>query len=415
MSLQGPLVLISERPADGLAQALAQAGAFPIVEAPFGDSIAALTSIRPAAVVITELDQLDKRIATAFAHEIRRLQPLVPVVARVRADDALPYPGALAIASDAQPDRLVARLAAALRVRGLHATVLRRLESLAAEHKKAPVLAATDPLEDATVLVLGRGRSYPTLSVAVGEQVGVFGALSVEAAGKCLAAREIDGIIVGDGFGQRIMDAFLFVLNDDARFRDLPVGLLGNGMIPPKMPNVLRENDPIRLVERMLPFVRMHAYDVRLKRMLQSLECQGLLDPETGLLHSKAFGQDLTRAVDAANERGDGLSIARFSFDAPLDRRTSLDAARVVSRLMRTVDFACRQDDGSILTVFTGTNLRAAHVAARRLASVLKQTMLRPERDQPQVTPNVTLATLKSADTVITLMARVSPRTVAAG
>src|SRR5262249_27004965 len=158
-----------------------------------------------------------------------------------------------------------------------------------------------------------------------------FGALSVEAAGKCLAAREIDGIIIGEGFGPRIVDAFLFVLNDDARFRDLAVGLLGDGMIPPKMPNVLREHDPARLVERMLPFVRLQAYDARLKRMLQSLEGKGMLDPETGLLHCKAFGQDLTRAVDAANERGDGLTIARFSFDASIDRRTSLDAARVVS------------------------------------------------------------------------------------
>jgi hypothetical protein len=85
-----------------------------------------------------------------------------------------------------------------------------------------------------------------------------------------------------------------------------------------------------------------------------------------------------------------------------------------VSRLMRTVDFACRQEDGSILTVFTSTDLRAAHVVARRLASVLKQTMLRSDADRPPVTPDITLATLKSADTLYTLMARVTPRTVAA-
>jgi hypothetical protein len=85
-----------------------------------------------------------------------------------------------------------------------------------------------------------------------------------------------------------------------------------------------------------------------------------------------------------------------------------------MSRLVRSVDFACRQDDGSILFVFTDTDLRSAHVAARRLASVLKHTMLRSERDQGGVSPAVTLATLKPSDTALTLLARVAPRPVAA-
>ena len=80
---------------------------------------------------------------------------------------------------------------------------------------------------------------------------------------------------------------------------------------------------------------------------------------------------------------------------------------------MRSADFACRQDDGSIVTAFTSTDLRAAHVVARRLASVIKHTLLGPHRRNPAQT-NVTLATLKPGDTAITLMARVAARTVAA-
>jgi PleD family two-component response regulator len=91
-----------------------------------------------------------------------------------------------------------------------------------------------------------------------------------------------------------------------------------------------------------------------------------------------------------------------------------MDAARLVSRLVRSADFACRQDDGSILFAFADTDLRSAHVAARRLASVLKHTMLRPEREQPHITPTVTLATLKPNDTTLTFLARVAPRPVAA-
>ena len=110
------------------------------------------------------------------------------------------------------------------------------------------------------------------------------------------------------------------------------------------------------------------------------------------------------------------LSLAGFSFEQMFDRRASLDAARLASRLLRAVDFACRLDDGSLLFAFADTDLRAAHVLARRIASVLKHTMLRPDH-RPGIVPNgpnVTLATLKPGDTALTLLARAAPRPVAA-
>lgn len=414
MSLQGPLVVVTEKSAGYVVAALAKAGAFPVVESRWADAAAAVASIEPAAVVIAEQDQVDAKIAATFGQQIVRLQPYVPVIARVEDGRPLPYPFALPIAANAPVERLIARLTAALRVRELHGTVLRRMDTVTAEHEDAPVLAQSDPLDDASVVVLGRGRSYPLLSVAVGERVGVIGALSVEAASGYLAAREVDGIVLGDGFGPRIVEAFVQVLAEDARFRDLPVGLLGDGAAPAQMPNFLKESDPARLVEQVLALVRVHAYEGRLRRMLKSLECKGMLDPETGLLSTKAFGEDLNRALEQAGERGNALSIARFTFEDALDRRVSMDAARLVGRLVRSVDFACRQEDGSILTVFTATDLRTAHVVARRLATALKRVMLRGEGDRPAVGPSVTLATLKPSDTLLTLMARVTPRTVAA-
>jgi len=119
-----------------------------------------------------------------------------------------------------------------------------------------------------------------------------------------------------------------------------------------------------------------------------------------------AFWRDLNRAVDDAEKRGVGLSIARFSF-ARTDRRVSLDAARLVGRLMRQIDFACREADDSIFAVFTETDLRAAHVITRRIASVLKHTMLAPDRQRGGVETAVTLATLKPTDNVESLIARV--------
>ena len=81
---------------------------------------------------------------------------------------------------------------------------------------------------------------------------------------------------------------------------------------------------------------------------------------------------------------------------------------------MRQVDFACREADDSIFAVFTETDLRAAHVITRRIASVLKHTMLAPDRNKGGVDTAVTLATLKPTDNVDSLIARVVDE-VAAG
>jgi GGDEF domain-containing protein len=292
--------------------------------------------------------------------------------------------------------------------------VLARAATLEAERDIVADLPEKDVLDAATALVVGRGPAHPALSVAFGERIGVMGALSVEFAASCLAAREVDGIVVGDGLSWRTVDTFLRSLVDDSRFRDLPVALLTQrGDVPP-LPNLVCAADPDSLLAAALPLIRMRAFEAALKRLLQSIESKGMLDRQTGLLHRDAFGQALNLAISDADRRGVGLSLARFSFDEPLDRRTGMDAARLVSRLVRDVDFACRDEDGSILFVFAEADLRAAHVAARRLASVLKHTMLRAGRDRPPLAPSVTLATLKPSDTALTLLTRVSPRPVAA-
>ena len=108
--------------------------------------------------------------------------------------------------------------------------------------------------------------------------------------------------------------------------------------------------------------------------MLKSLDAKGMIDPDTGLLGQEAFWRDLNRAVDDAERRGVGLSMARFSFNNS-DRRSGLDAARLLSRLMRQVDFACREADNSIFAVFTGH--RPARCARRRP----------PARQHPERTP----------------------------
>jgi len=416
MALQGPFAVIADSPAPDVVEALRAAGAFPIIEASWSDAPSVLASIEPEAVVLAEPCGDGPR-AQALAEALRERRKagnglFMPVIARTRDDSVACVPDALAIAANASPERLVRRLTTALRLRNLHATVLRRTRTLTSRGEALPELPAGDPLEEASVLVAGRGRSYPALSVAVGERVGVVGALSVESAARALNVRDIDGMVIGDGFGPKIVEALLTVLAEDVRFRNLPVAVLGGhpAVIEPyaiELANLDRiAEGPDRLVERFLPYVRLHAFGERLKRMLKSLDAKGMIDPDTGLLGHEAFWRDLNRAVDDADKRGVGLSIARFSFDGS-DRRLSLDAARLVGRLLRQVDFACREADNSIFAVFTETDLRAAHVVARRIASVLKNTMLAPDRKKKGIDAAVTLATLKPTDSVDSLIARV--------
>ncbi len=424
MALQGPFAVIADNQAPDVVEALRAAGAFPIIEATWSDAASALAAVEPEAVVLAEPCP-DRASATALAKLLAERRQAgdglyTPVVARTRDDAAPIVPDALTIAANASPERLVRRLATALRVRHLHGTVLRRTRTLTSRGEVLPALPDGDPLDDASVLVAGRGRSYPALSVAIGERVGVVGALSVESAARALNVRDIDGMVIGDGFSPKIVEALLTVLAEDVRFRDLPVVVLGGhpGLIEPfaiELANLERiAEGPERLVERFLPYVRVHAFGQRLKRMLKSLDAKGMIDPNTGLLVHDAFWRDLNRAVDDAEKRGTGLSIARFSFERN-DRRFCLDAARLVGRLMRQIDFACREADNSIFAVFTETDLRAAHVVARRIASVLKNTMLAPDRKRSGIEADVTLATLKPTDSVDSLIARVVGEKSAAG
>src|SRR5580700_10635469 len=379
MALQGPFVVVADSPAVDVVAALRAEGAFPIIEVGWADAAAALASVEPEAIVLAEPCGEPSRaaaLAKALAAAGKKAdRAFTPIVARTRDDSAAGLPDALVIAINAPVERINRRLTSLLRIRALHATVLRRTTTLASRGELPPELPSSDPLDDATVLLIGRGRCFPALSVALGERVGLIGTLN---------ARDIDGIVIGDGFGPRIVEALLTVLADDVRFRDLPVAVLGGhpATIEPfclGLPNLERTSEgPERLVERFMPFVRVHAFGQRLRRMLKSLDAHGMVDPDTGLLANEAFWRDLNRAVDDAEKRGIGLSIARFSF-AHANRRLSVDAARVLSRLMRQVDFACREADNSIFAVFTETDLREAHVIARRIASVLKNTMLAPD------------------------------------
>src|SRR5918996_543518 len=117
MSLQGPIVVVAEKPDGELVQALTAAGAFPVVEARWIEAAKGLASIKPAGVVVADAGASDPKISQALDQQLAAAEPFVPVVARVREGAEPALASALPIAADAPAERLIARLAAAQRPR----------------------------------------------------------------------------------------------------------------------------------------------------------------------------------------------------------------------------------------------------------------------------------------------------------
>jgi hypothetical protein len=395
MSQLGPLLIVADAGRPSFAAALEEAQMFPLVDASFADAAAAVGEVQPAAILIDAPGADEARLA-AFSQQIVARKPYVPVIA---VEPGGPLPGnALPFAPHGGNfDRLPARLRAALRVRALHTTVLRRLDDTR--------LPEIEPTRDATVLLIGRGGAYPALSVTLGERMGVVGAFSIEAAATHLNSRDIDGIVLGEGFTLRVMHAFLTVMSEDARFRHLPIVLTSNELAPTyDLPNLeIIGGEPSLIASNALPLIRQRALEAQLGRAMRALEANGLLDPQTGLLTQSAFDRDFATAVSQTLADGGGLSAARFMFD-PQNPRAQLDGARIISKLMRKTDFGMVQRDGSVLVVFADTDLRAAHGVTRRLTAVMRHTThgRRGERTEP----TVTVATLMPKDTPQSLLAR---------
>jgi hypothetical protein len=399
MSQQGPIIVVStERPS--FATALDDAKLFPVIDAGWADAARAVEQLQPAAVLAAMSGEVEPGLA-ALAEQIAAGQPYVPLIA-VDPQTSLPENAIPFSQHGGNSDRLLARLRAALRVRTLHATVMRRLDGGPAAR---PARTDADPVRDATVLLIGRGAAYPALSVALGERMGIVGALSIEAAAKHLNVRDVDGIVLGEGFSARVVDAFLLVLAEDARFRNLPVVVTSDDLAPAyDLPNLeIISGPPERVAANALPLIRQHALEAHLRRMLRSIDADGLLDPRTGLLTSAAFDRDFTTAVYQTLSRGGGLSVARFAFD-PDNPRAQFDGARIISRLMRQMDLGAVQEDGSVLVAFAETDLRTAHMITRRLSSVMRHTA-HGKRDT-RSEPVVTVATMLPSDSAKSLLAR---------
>src|SRR6187549_470623 len=125
MSDQATIVAVSNQQPAAFATALAESNIFPVVDATWAEALDAVARVQPAAVVVSASAD-DMPTFQALAKRLGAKQPYVPLIAIDPATD-LPGHAIPLTQTDGNFDRLSARLRNALRVRTLHATVMRRL------------------------------------------------------------------------------------------------------------------------------------------------------------------------------------------------------------------------------------------------------------------------------------------------
>ena len=161
---------------------------FPVIDTGWAGAARAVEEVQPA-VVLAAMHAGHEPHLAPLARKIAEQSPYLPFVA-LDAAGALPH-NALPFSSARRPFRTPDRAASR---RAAHSHASCHGAAPAAEVKVA--LPEADPVRDATVLLIGRGAAYPALSVALGERVGVIGALSIEAAAKHLNTRDLDGVVL---------------------------------------------------------------------------------------------------------------------------------------------------------------------------------------------------------------------------
>ncbi len=175
MSVQGPIVVVADQPNAELDAAFAAAGVAQVSTCGFAQAADTIRKTWPSAIVIDELATPGRTAAIAAMKSVldTMREPYLPVLSRVAPDYGLAIETALPISEKANGMRIAAQVASALRVRTLDATIFRRLGALKSEGALVPEKPDGDPLDDAIVLVTGRGRSYPELCIAVGERIAM--------------------------------------------------------------------------------------------------------------------------------------------------------------------------------------------------------------------------------------------------
>src|ERR1700682_1170942 len=126
MSQQGPIIVVSTAGRTPFASALDDAKMFPVIETAWADASGVVAQLQPAAVVVALSDAVEPGFAP-LAQQIAARQPYLPLIA-VDPQTSLPENAIPFSQSGGNFDRLMARLRAALRVRTLHSTVMRRLD-----------------------------------------------------------------------------------------------------------------------------------------------------------------------------------------------------------------------------------------------------------------------------------------------
>jgi hypothetical protein len=159
MSLQGPILIVANKPAGGWRKPSPTPARFPLRRP--GPARADRGGRGQAPPFAVEPDAADSDAATALARHVARPRLHPHDHPRPRRH-GFGVPDALSISDDAPVEQLIARVTSALRLRTLHSTVIGRAKSLRTSATSwpscRPAIRSTMP----RCLLIGRGRHHAT-------------------------------------------------------------------------------------------------------------------------------------------------------------------------------------------------------------------------------------------------------------
>jgi len=278
MSLQGPIVVIAGQKNPDLADALAAAGAFPVIESSWSDAADAIARIEPAAVVM-DAPKSPPRPPRRGPCGPRSTPPVVPMC-RWSPGSPTGHAGNPARCRSRpmrrRPDRDPARFGVA----GAHPPLRRRSAGDALEGECG---GPSGPAGQRSARGRHRDRHRPRPDLSGAHHRGRRGGRP-DRGDERRDRRQIPHRARHRRHRDRrrihplTIEAFLTVLAEDTRFRDLPIALLPglprrDRPEPPAQPGTSRRR-PAEIVARILPLVRQHAFEARLQRQLAALEAK---------------------------------------------------------------------------------------------------------------------------------------------
>ncbi|WP_162901483.1 hypothetical protein [Breoghania sp. L-A4] len=305
-----------------------------------------------------------------------------PVAIRPDAILTHPVPAQTVVAHTRAMNRLITKRMEA----DVRTATLQSLE-IALPKPNMPVSGGS-PSNGPALLVVGTRGHFSQIESVLGAKISFVGAMTADMANLYLTWRNFDAVIL-DQENAEAIDTLL-LLRANPIYHDLPIILLTEGLDADttRMAYKARANDVMTLRSTRADLFLRLTIGIRTRRLDRSIQetllaCQDAIDDPSGdgVISSDHFKCYLSHAKKTAHLNCKPLTVTRLliqTHDGENDgvpaKALERPALRLLRRLCRVEDLVGLVGDAGVIAVFPTTDEAGAHLAIRRIRSVMRNT-----------------------------------------